>query len=185
MVGGLNTVYKYMLLVIILWTILSVSSSLLTYLALMVEYTLNWNLLTNIWIIFFYHLKSQNDSNLAELIGTLNYIFWSFVALFLISGNHFHLFHYDYSQFVIHNLLLSSELGGRVTTQFNVFDEQLCQSRWYLYPIKLQRIVLIFTLDAQQSVPIRGYGTIVCSREFFQSASLYFWLQSLETSKNI
>lgn len=146
-----------------------------------------------IYQFFFLSLKSQNNLNLAELIGTLNYIFWSFVALFLVSGNHFYLlFHFLTFLKLINQVVIDwfdhflfSELGGRVTTQFDEFDEQLRQSRWYLYPIKLQRIVLIFTLDAQQSVPIRGYGTVVCSREFFQSASLHFCLQLIGTYKNI
>lgn len=77
------------------------------------------------------------------------------------------------------------ELGGRVTTTFDKFDAQLCQSNWYLYSIKMQRIILIFTLDTQQLVPIRGYGSIVCSREFFQSVIFRFWSHSIGTQNNL
>lgn len=120
-------------------------------------------------------MKSQDDSNLAELIAPLNYVFWSFVSIFLFCGTVFDLlFSYiliHLSQFVLFVPL--SEFGGMVTKQFDAFDEQLCQSNWYLYPNGMQRLLLIFILDAQQPVLIRGYGTIVCTREFFEKASSF------------
>lgn len=86
--------------------------------------------------------------------------------------------------FIAHRTF-TSELGERVTTQFDTFDEQLCQSHWYFYPIEMQRIVLIFMLDSQQLVSIRGFGSIVCCRGFFQSVSLHVRLHSIQTYNNI
>lgn len=68
-----------------------------------------------------------------------------------------------------------SELGGMVTKEFDAFDGQLCQSNWYLYPTKMQKLYLIFMLDAQQPMLIRGWGTITCTREFFKEASQFLY----------
>lgn len=61
------------------------------------------------------------------------------------------------------------ELGAQVTHQFNSLDDVLCQVKWYILPIEVQRMVIMFMLDAQQAVFLRGYGNIVCSRDSFKN----------------
>lgn len=69
------------------------------------------------------------------------------------------------------------ELGGMVTDQFGKFNTKLAQCHWYSYPIKIQRMLLIFMVDTQQPVFIEGYGHIICIRENFKKVQhiLFDW----------
>lgn len=64
------------------------------------------------------------------------------------------------------------ELGSQVTNQFNALDEKLCQSKWYLLPIGVQRMMLIFMLTSQQAVFLRRYGNIECTRDAFKNVRI-------------
>lgn len=61
--------------------------------------------------------------------------------------------------------LLICEAGDRVATQFDLFGQELERCAWYVLPIKLQRIYLIFLSDTQQPKKIESYGGLICSRE--------------------
>lgn len=62
------------------------------------------------------------------------------------------------------NIYAFCELGHTVTSQFDEFEWELEQSKWYLFESKLQRIYLIFMAVAEQSTSINGYGNIECVR---------------------
>lgn len=55
-----------------------------------------------------------------------------------------------------------------VAQQFDDLNEELCQRNWYLYPIDVQQMWLIFMVNFQQATYIRGYGNIQCSRDSFK-----------------
>lgn len=61
------------------------------------------------------------------------------------------------------------EFGAMVTNQFKIFNERLCQCNWYFFPIDVQRIFLIYMLDAQDPIFISGYGNILCTRDSFKN----------------
>lgn len=61
------------------------------------------------------------------------------------------------------------ELGENVTHRFNVFDEKLDDSDWFLYPIEMQRLFLIFLSGSQQPTIIQGYANTVCTRVAFKN----------------
>lgn len=71
-------------------------------------------------------MKSDDHVTLTDLTTTLLIICWSFVFVFFYS-----------------------ELGERVTLQFNVFNEALIQTKWYLFPIDVQQMLIIFMMDAE------------------------------------
>lgn len=56
------------------------------------------------------------------------------------------------------------EMGQMVTTQHNVFEEELHQCSWYLFPMKLQRIHLIVLANAENAPTVSGFGNIECLR---------------------
>ena len=62
-------------------------------------------------------------------------------------------------------LVIGCDVNERLTGKFERFDDDLWEQNWYLYPIKLQQMFLIFGLDTQQPVNVRGYGNILCTRE--------------------
>lgn len=58
------------------------------------------------------------------------------------------------------------EPGEHVTQEFSAFDNQLeLECCWYILPIELKRLYLIFLLDTQQSINIQCYGRILCTRD--------------------
>lgn len=60
------------------------------------------------------------------------------------------------------------EFGQSVSSEFNSFDHEIYQCDWYTFPMNLQQMLVILMLDTQQSMYIRGYGNIVCSRDTFK-----------------
>ena len=65
------------------------------------------------------------------------------------------------------------ELGKMVTNEFNLFNEELCQCKWYLFSLDMQRMMLIFMSDAQQPMLLRGYGNIECTRDSFKNVIFF------------
>lgn len=57
------------------------------------------------------------------------------------------------------------ELGETVTDQFRKFNARLYQCDWYLFPIEVQQMLVIFMSDTQQTVYVQGYGHVLCIRE--------------------
>lgn len=62
------------------------------------------------------------------------------------------------------NIYAFCELGHTVTSQFDAFEWELEQTKWFLFESKLQQIYLIFLAIAEQSTTINGYGNIECVR---------------------
>lgn len=60
------------------------------------------------------------------------------------------------------------EFGQRVNGHFETFDNEVGQCRWYLFPLELQQMLVIATMNTQQPVMIQGFGNIPCTRESFK-----------------
>lgn len=93
-----------------------------------------------------FFVKSGDHVTLTDLSTTLIIIWWSFAFVFFYS-----------------------ELGERVTLQFNVFYELLCQGKWYLFSIDVQKMLIIFMMDAEQPAIIQGYANVQCTRDSFKN----------------
>lgn len=61
--------------------------------------------------------------------------------------------------------LLMCEPGARMTADFARFEEELGKCEWYLMPIGMQRVYIIFLSDTQNSIEMTSYGRLVCNRE--------------------
>lgn len=61
------------------------------------------------------------------------------------------------------------EFSEMVCDEFEQFNEELHRYEWYLIPMEMQRIYLIFLLDTQQLTVVRGYGNILCTRVTFKA----------------
>lgn len=76
-----------------------------------------------------------------------------------------------------------------VATQFNRFDDVLNECKWYLFPIDVKRIFLIFICETQQLTLFRGYGNIECTRQAFERVIdpyvIYEKIQSLTPLFNL
>lgn len=60
------------------------------------------------------------------------------------------------------------EFGERLSHYFNTFDDAFGQCRWYLFPIEMQRMLVIATINTQQPVIIQSFGNIPCTRDSFK-----------------
>lgn len=152
-VDDFNGIYQFITTGMFLWTILCISSSLLAIQMQLVR--LHW--IKRIWwldfstrflqpLLFFllFFVKSQHIFGF-ELINTLFVVFYSFAC---------------------HGILCT--FGDLLTHQFNVFNDELCMCNWYLFPIDLQRMLLIFIINTQQPAIIHGFADTVCTRDAFK-----------------
>lgn len=65
-------------------------------------------------------------------------------------------------------IFLICEIGENVAIQFEKFETQLSQCQWYLLPMEMQQIFLIFMAHSQQIPNIESFGNIACIRETFK-----------------
>lgn len=72
-------------------------------------------------------------------------------------------------------IYLLCELGEKVTSCFGVFNVELYRCHWYLFPIEVQRMLVIFMSDTQQPIFIRSYGNIMCTRKVFKKVVIFFY----------
>lgn len=65
-------------------------------------------------------------------------------------------------------LFLTCEVGHRCSSAFNEIYELECQLEWYRYPIEVQQIFRLITLNARKPMEIAFFGSSTCSREQFK-----------------
>lgn len=51
-----------------------------------------------------------------------------------------------------------------MTDKFEVFGEKIAACNWYLLPIEMQRMYLIFLANVQNPILMTSYGGITCER---------------------
>lgn len=150
----MNEMTEFTILMLFLWTVANVTSSLLILLALWVNHFIflkeskitcdaNW--------VFHHFLQSKPT----ELIPPFFIVLLTFAIIFSVC-----------------------ECGERVTHQSNTFNYELSQCDWYLMPIEVQRLLVVFMAYTQQPLLLRGYGNIVCTRDAFKSVSILFSLEN-------
>lgn len=64
------------------------------------------------------------------------------------------------------------ETGQDVSDRSNKFGDEIYKCDWYLLPHKLQRMLIIILINAQEPVYIRGFGNVECTRESFKQVKL-------------
>lgn len=60
------------------------------------------------------------------------------------------------------------EVGEMVTNQFEQFNDALNQCQWFLFPKKVQQMLVIFIANTQQPPIIQGYANRLCARDTFK-----------------
>lgn len=61
-----------------------------------------------------------------------------------------------------------------VTDQFEMFKDELCLCDWYLFPIDVQRMLIVAMANAQQRTYIQGYANTLCARITFKQVCIVF-----------
>lgn len=65
-------------------------------------------------------------------------------------------------------LFILCELGERVRIRFEEIDNEINNMNWYLYPIKIQRMLPTMQMMSQQDVQLTAFGNFPCSRDNFK-----------------
>lgn len=69
-------------------------------------------------------------------------------------------------------VFLTSELGQRVNNAFDELCFRVDQFQWYLFPMKVKRILPMITMVAQEPVSLECFGSITLCREVFKGVRL-------------
>ena len=64
------------------------------------------------------------------------------------------------------------ELGNLVTNQYELFNDELCQCKWYSSSHEIQNMLIILMANGQQTTYIEGFGNILCTREAFKKVKV-------------
>lgn len=96
------------------------------------------------------HLKSGENVNLIELLFAIITTSASFLIIFSMC-----------------------EFGEMVNNRFDLFDDELCECKWYTFPIELQKLLLTFMSNTQREAIIRGIGSTECNREAFKKVTSF------------
>lgn len=67
---------------------------------------------------------------------------------------------------------IACELGQRMNDAFDKIDTTLDHTRWYMFPIEIQRMLPMIHLIAQQPVSLECFGSIACSRDVFKDVCI-------------
>lgn len=73
---------------------------------------------------------------------------------------------------VVTGIFLLCEPGEKMTTKFVMFGDELDRCNWYLLPINLQRMYIIFISDTQHPMKLSSYAGILCERGSAEKVSL-------------
>lgn len=68
-------------------------------------------------------------------------------------------------------MFFACEMGERLSSQFVTINDALSKCKWYLFPIKLQRMLVIVTANVQQEAHIQSFGTLPCLRDSFKTVN--------------
>lgn len=70
--------------------------------------------------------------------------------------------------FTITFFFIFCEFGSMMTYQFDTFNDDFNRCNWYLFPIKMQRMMVICIECIQQPPIIQGYANTVLTRDAFK-----------------
>lgn len=70
-------------------------------------------------------------------------------------------------------MFATCECVQRFTDSFGDLNDEIGQLHWYLYPVKIQKLLIPITMNAQKPVVVAFFGSISCSREQFKKVSQF------------
>lgn len=155
LIGDFNGIFEYITFGFFSFTLSGVCCYTLILLSQLVEHQIHRisffssKSLILSWLFFVDIVRKSKNESLFGILNTL-----------VQTGN------------VFISLFVYCEFGERVTHQFNQFNEQFCDCRWYSLPMEMQRIYSIVLVGVQQSVIIEGYSNTVCTRDAFKKVIL-------------
>lgn len=71
--------------------------------------------------------------------------------------------------YVFGTVYIICEIGERASESFEEIADEIQALDWYLFPLKIQKILPAMMVVAQQLVPLECFGNIFCNRETFKN----------------
>lgn len=65
-------------------------------------------------------------------------------------------------------VLISCELGQQMTNAFDKLEVVMCELEWYLFSVKVQQMLPLLLIIAQEPVRLECFGSTACLRESFK-----------------
>lgn len=72
----------------------------------------------------------------------------------------------------------SCEFGQQIFGLFNEIGRAIDQIKWYRFSIRVQQMLPIITLFAQQPITLEVFGSISCSRDSFKKVKFLDFLKT-------
>lgn len=69
-------------------------------------------------------------------------------------------------------VFLICEFAGRLAYQFDNINNIINQFKWYLFPLKIRKILPTILINSQQPVYLECIGSIPCDRETLKKVKL-------------
>lgn len=70
-------------------------------------------------------------------------------------------------------LFAACEIIQNVCDAVNAFDMEIVQSDWYLYPLKMKKMLPMIVNMAQKPVEIKWFGSSAANRDTFKKVIIY------------
>lgn len=77
----------------------------------------------------------------------------------------------SYAYFVFFILFAACELGERLGNIGIVFDNELVQSDWYLFPMDIQKMLPMMIINTQKPFVAKCFGSVACTRRQFKKVN--------------
>lgn len=75
-------------------------------------------------------------------------------------------------------LFVLCDFGQKVANQFELFENEICKCKWYLFPLEMQRVFAFAMLNAQHLVVVEGFGNIKLTHDTSKKVANHQFLLS-------
>lgn len=103
-------------------------------------------------------MQSQPNPNPIEILTQSILVTWSFILIFFLC-----------------------QCGQFVTNQFDYFDDKLYQCNWHLFPIEIQRMLVIVMTNTQRPSTVHGFANTFCTRDAFKGVKFRVTWEEIAT----
>lgn len=80
-------------------------------------------------------------------------------------------------------VLITCELAGRMSSEFEEIDFLISQLKWYLFPVDVQKMLTTIMINAQRDVGFVCFGSAMCNRETFKNVNIKLTIHIKPTPK--
>lgn len=160
-INHFNNIYEFIIFFYFVWSLSTICCTLFLLVTLLVWRVLliDFCVFINLSSIYLYNsLQSQPNPNPIEILTQSILVTWSFILIFFLC-----------------------QCGQFVTNQFDDFDDKLYQCNWHLFPIEIQRMLVIVMTNTQRPSTVHGFANTFCTRDAFKGVKFRVTWEEIAT----